>query len=308
MDAIAVDRFTRGVDACVLTHAHTDHTSGLDRVRQSVHCSEQTLGLLATMGRPTRQLVGHPYYKWFRLTPNTNCVFLQANHCLGSAMLLLESAHTRQRMLYTGDMRYEDPERMPARLRKCVREQLPAQWCMDDSLVEHRQLPARAHMCDEVVRLATEANGPVHLRGELLGQEPVIAALLAAGVTVHVQDEETHARLRYYLTTTKQRGLLRGVLPDVDLAQVHVARQPLRGHTYALRIHLGVRWHSQVAGRDPHKHPVVHDPSHPELVHVAYTSHASGNELRGFIRSLGLLDKRRVAETVKGCRTGIIRI
>jgi len=313
MDAIGVDKFTRGVSACVLTHAHTDHMAGLTRAlesrQQMVHCSRDTLGLLAATGKPTRNLVAHPYYSWFRLTENTRCVFLESNHCIGGTMLLLEGAQTRERMLYTGDMRYEVPDEVPDRLRKYLRiGQSPARWCLDDTLVHHRALPDRRQMCDEVLRLVRNTRGLVHLRGELLGQEQITAALLEAGMPVHVKGAEPHARMRYYLEATRQGSLIRGLVADPADARVHVCKYQLWDHVYDLRVHLGVRWHSEVAKLDPDKHPVVKDPLDDRLVHVAFTSHASGNELRGFVRVLGLTDKRRIADTVKGCRTGIVRI
>ncbi|KAI9491333.1 beta-lactamase-like protein [Zychaea mexicana] len=119
--AIAIDRFTPriGVKYYFLTHAHSDHTQGLQDVhfRGQVHCSEGTAVLMRhkkVRGKPyfrhlKGQLTTHPLFQSFVLNTEEHgrltVTFYPSNHCPGAVMILLEGKNGT--VLHTGDMRAE---------------------------------------------------------------------------------------------------------------------------------------------------------------------------------------------------------
>ncbi|KAI7885154.1 hypothetical protein K492DRAFT_204215 [Lichtheimia hyalospora FSU 10163] len=119
--AIAIDRFKprAGVKYYFLTHAHADHTHGLEnsQFRGELHCSEITAKLLLNKRIRKKQpfaylrssLATHVEMEEFILHTTEygklTIIFLPANHCPGAIMILIQGCHGT--VLHTGDMRAE---------------------------------------------------------------------------------------------------------------------------------------------------------------------------------------------------------
>jgi len=98
----------------IVSHAHMDHLRGLDvdSFQGSIHCSWVTGSLLSIRKNiPSKHLTLHALREPFFLECTyrgtlirVSCEFVDANHCPGAVMVLLEfPEHT---VLYTGDFRY----------------------------------------------------------------------------------------------------------------------------------------------------------------------------------------------------------
>ncbi|KAG7193919.1 uncharacterized protein KQ657_005118 [Scheffersomyces spartinae] len=111
--AVGIDRFNIGCEVYVLTHAHSDHLVGLDRVsfNSIVYCTEITKRLVscdvryrqkAHLLRPLTCNVTHH----IQLEDGTvDMVLVPSYHCPGSAMVLVYD--DRQAILFTGDIKCE---------------------------------------------------------------------------------------------------------------------------------------------------------------------------------------------------------
>ncbi|CDH50909.1 protein artemis [Lichtheimia corymbifera JMRC:FSU:9682] len=118
---IAIDRFKSqtGVKYYFLTHAHADHTQGLEnsQFRGKLHCTEITAKLLLNKRIRKKQpfaylhssLITHVEMEEFILETTEygrlTITFLPANHCPGAIMILIQGCNGT--VLHTGDMRAE---------------------------------------------------------------------------------------------------------------------------------------------------------------------------------------------------------
>ena len=131
--SVAIDQFGLGaatdVRAYFCTHAHADHVVGLDRrdwapsrAGAKIYCTETTREVLVRrrpkLARFARALTANEPHA-IRVTPTTTITvtLLDAGHCPGSAMVLIEGECGR--VLHTGDFRREDVQTRDA-LPACV--------------------------------------------------------------------------------------------------------------------------------------------------------------------------------------------
>lgn len=130
-------------DACVLSHAHIDHSGNLPHLvakgfrgnvfstrptremcdvmlRDSAHIQAKDVEFLAKRGHPVvdplydeadveaamKQFAAKPYGVWFDVVPGVRARFLDAGHILGSAVIDLEATEgsTTRRVCFTGDL------------------------------------------------------------------------------------------------------------------------------------------------------------------------------------------------------------
>ncbi|KXS09408.1 hypothetical protein M427DRAFT_49548 [Gonapodya prolifera JEL478] len=125
--SIRVDNFARSqsVTAFLLSHAHADHTAGIDsaRITVPIYCTHVTAALLehaklATCPETRKMLrpleYGIAYNDLPGLPRHTTLTLFSANHCPGAAMFLLDtlaptpsssSSPHEVTVLYTGDCR-----------------------------------------------------------------------------------------------------------------------------------------------------------------------------------------------------------
>ncbi|KAI9270758.1 beta-lactamase-like protein [Phascolomyces articulosus] len=118
---IVIDRFKPrvGVKHFFLTHAHSDHTQGLENTRfsENVYCSEATAKLLMQkrvrgelyFGHLKDRLITRIFFESFILDTREHgkltITFLPSNHCPGAVMIMIEGKNGT--ILHTGDTRLE---------------------------------------------------------------------------------------------------------------------------------------------------------------------------------------------------------
>ena len=97
----------------LLTHAHSDHTCGLHASFDlgTVYCSSVTARVLrATIGLPEKRITTIDVGQSIEVE-GVQITALDAGHCPGSLMFLLEHLATGHTALHTGDMRASQPIR-----------------------------------------------------------------------------------------------------------------------------------------------------------------------------------------------------
>ena len=97
----------------LLTHAHSDHTCGLHASFDlgTVYCSSVTARVLrATIGLPEKRITTIDVGQSIEVE-GVQITALDAGHCPGSLMFLLEHLATGHTALHTGDMRASQPVR-----------------------------------------------------------------------------------------------------------------------------------------------------------------------------------------------------
>ena len=97
----------------LLTHAHSDHTCGLHASFDlgTVYCSSVTARVLrATIGLPEKRITTIDIGQSIEVE-GVQITALDAGHCPGSLMFLLEHLATGHTALHTGDMRASQPVR-----------------------------------------------------------------------------------------------------------------------------------------------------------------------------------------------------
>ncbi|KAG2217304.1 hypothetical protein INT45_013000 [Circinella minor] len=119
--AIAIDRFTlqTGVKYYFLTHAHSDHTQGLEdkSFKNTIYCSKLTAKLLIQkkvrkklyFGHLKNQFMTHDFFEPFIIDTREygllTITFIPSNHCPGAIMIMIEGKNGT--ILHTGDTRLE---------------------------------------------------------------------------------------------------------------------------------------------------------------------------------------------------------
>ncbi|EOD24091.1 hypothetical protein EMIHUDRAFT_450684, partial [Emiliania huxleyi CCMP1516] len=102
----------------LLTHAHSDHTCGLHASFDlgTVYCSSVTARVLrATIGLPEKRITTIDVGQSIEVE-GVQITALDAGHCPGSLMFLLEHLATGHTALHTGDMRASQPIREAVRV------------------------------------------------------------------------------------------------------------------------------------------------------------------------------------------------
>lgn len=214
---VRIDDFAGAGSLTLLSHFHSDHTRGLDRDRSAgpIVASPETARLASRIRRV-------PSERFLALSPGETLSLetplplrvtaLEANHCPGAVMFLVESDHGR--LLYTGDFRFDD----------AMRGALAALPAVDlvvaDNTYDHPRyrFPRQEAAIEQVVAIAAEHAGrrEVAIAVYTIGKTRILEALHARlGVPTYVGEPTA----RVY----KALGLERLVTRDK-------AATPLRGY------------------------------------------------------------------------------
>lgn len=143
---IVLDDFTGRTDGCTyfLSHAHADHFPGLSDQWDlgHIHCTDATklFMQLKFPGLDARRLVSHALEEPFSLLVGpaedveVRVTFIDAHHCVGSAIIVLDSFFGR--LVYTGDFRLNEAYHLRHKV-----------WLddRDDDDPDSPQRPARSH-------------------------------------------------------------------------------------------------------------------------------------------------------------------
>ncbi|KAK7216544.1 hypothetical protein V2G26_004547 [Clonostachys chloroleuca] len=206
--------------ACFLSHVHSDHLAGLETLRSPfVYCSAATRAILLRLERypcrinyalgilETRQQTYKHLHKVLKPLPlNTpTCIELQpghqlqvtlldANHCPGSVMFLIEG--DEKAILYTGDIRSEpwlvnSIQRNPAILEYTLGSKTLDKIYLDTSFIDDVRFPTKAEGIVELLAKVSRYSDDTifHFQAWTYGYEDVWVALAKSLKTaIHVDD------------------------------------------------------------------------------------------------------------------------
>ncbi|CAH0047160.1 unnamed protein product [Clonostachys solani] len=206
--------------ACFLSHVHSDHLAGLETLRSPfVYCSAATRAILLRLERypcrinyalgilETRQQTYKHLHKVLKPLPldTPTCIELQpghqiqvtlldANHCPGSVMFLIEG--DGRAILYTGDIRSEpwfvnSVQRNPAILEYTLGSKTLDKIYLDTSFIDDVRFPTKAEgiveLLEKVSRYPDDTT--FHFQAWTYGYEDVWVALAKSLKTaIHVDD------------------------------------------------------------------------------------------------------------------------
>jgi hypothetical protein len=170
---VYVDFFPKPAEpesVCFLTHAHSDHSSGVFSCRVArVFMSRRTRALLALQQRESKSAFEAPRSgEWFPVLPGVSARFLPTRHCPGSVMVVFRFPN-EEYVLYTGDSAFH--RRAPRWLRE-----LPLRAVYYDDTFEQAELhvPSFSESGRELERELAGCAGPTRINVSVLGVEPVL--------------------------------------------------------------------------------------------------------------------------------------
>ena len=178
---IVVDNFTftgrTGQLTFFLTHFHTDHTVGLSEKfnRGPIYCSWDTKKLLRLKYPKLKGIrsldIGDATLIKLSEDSFVTVTLLDANHCFGSVMLLLDCKLGR--ILHTGDFRSDGSQ-----LAKLNR----VDWLyLDCTFLEpvSTDFPSRTDVIQHLIKFIQSHDPKTHIRvsAEMLGTEPILQAI-----------------------------------------------------------------------------------------------------------------------------------
>ncbi|KAI5866068.1 Metallo-hydrolase/oxidoreductase [Durotheca rogersii] len=205
--------------ACFLSHVHTDHLAGLDRLRSPfVYCSAATREILLRLERypcrlnyargifedPRMQTYKHlakvlkpipldtPTELELKPGVRIQVTLLDANHCPGAVMFLIEG--DGKAILYTGDMRSEpwfvsSVARSPAMIEYSTGLKTLDRIYLDTSILDDFPLQTKAEGLSELLGKVSRypKDTIFHIKAWTYGYEDVWVALSKAlGSKIHV--------------------------------------------------------------------------------------------------------------------------
>ncbi|KAJ3366475.1 Protein artemis [Allomyces javanicus] len=187
---LAIDKFAAATSAefeHLLTHAHSDHTSGIAHLppKTKVYCTHATKTYLSIVNDPPvghLDLVAVEYDRPFTLSSKSDppvvvkVTFIDAFHCPGSASILIEGPNGT--VLHTGDFRF-DSECEAHWRRTRLKDVHVDSIYIDTTFVQYdREFPLRSESVEHAVTLAFD---PTHahyaIRRLQLGHEHLMRSI-----------------------------------------------------------------------------------------------------------------------------------
>lgn len=172
-----------------LSHFHSDHYEGISlklfqNTNKLIYCSELTGNLLYKAFKiPKKSIQTLTLGVKHQISLQNKKIFVtlfNANHCSGSVMFLFENIETREKILYTGDFRFEDyvltefmDEEIINEIKNVEKIYIDTTFC--DSFYEY--LPSRNETINVICNLIDKHQGKVYILTEVLGSECIILAL-----------------------------------------------------------------------------------------------------------------------------------
>ena len=187
--SIFVDVFPlplRGGGVYVLTHAHSDHMAGLDRGWRNglLHCTKDTAQLLTFRFGISSILRIHSLEEPFAIedpgnpTLQITGTFVDANHCPGAAMLVLEGCPHGPPIVNTGDFRFS-PTMLNSHALRRVAQQGPRLYfdasCAHPKLAEIPTKSASIGMLHDI--LDNHRTAKILLHSHQLGDEELLESV-----------------------------------------------------------------------------------------------------------------------------------
>ena len=315
---ISVDRFDQDnfkSSVYFLSHCHSDHTKGLDNHfikhleenNKFLYCSEITKTIL----NAKRDLIHSNNIKELRVhspviidfkDENISTVFvtvtlITAGHCPGSVMFLFEN--NDKKILYTGDFRI-NPNDFPKI--KCLHDYdgknfYPKKFnkiYLDTTFLnlKYSKIPTRKESIEEIRRVAKnwldrDSKNVVFFKlPYIYGPEYVFKEVsMVLDKKVHVQDTvcEVYNRIQEiapYITNDSNSTPLHGCIRLHDYSREHICIRNI-DEKNILNIHISVtKW----GGKLDSGKISEWDEKKERLFSVCYSSHASCDELKAFVK------------------------
>eukprot|EP00727_Mastigamoeba_balamuthi_P007500 m51a1_g3370 putative 5 exonuclease apollo (351) ;mRNA; r:458594-459702 len=300
---VCVDTFSAPARAYFLTHCHADHLAGLapSWSRGPLHCSPATRSLLADRFGASSALARcavpldmcRPHCLALRASPAdpapllATATLVPANHCPGSAMLLLECAG--RRYLHTGDFRWCPglADALAAALRGAV------DAAVLDTTFCHAQcedIPLKSEAARSVVELI-ERRAPEGRRVVIVCQ-PLGAEELALAVSRRWQCPVVVSEGKYRRLVAAEPDLAPSLTTDEAVSRFRlVERVPgeladAPGQDGPLVIAASVQWFRFGRLGDFRTYAPRPWLAPDGVWHVMYSGHSSLSELREFVKAV----------------------
>lgn len=205
--SISVDRFVSSSHVqssyFFLTHAHTDHMSGLlsksktENEEIPVYCSIETAGFLKTMdGFSTKfKPRGLILRTWYSFGTLFDVMLIPTDHCIGSVALLFKcysrGTATHEYHIFSGDFRYsrEWYNKEMAPVMKKIKRKITTLF-IDNTFEPVAKFPTWKETVDELcVRASSSKNKTVLINDSKFNTAPLWKMLVDRGFSVSVSDE-----------------------------------------------------------------------------------------------------------------------
>lgn len=186
----SIDNFKNtSSDTFFLSHFHADHYNGISaKMFQSsnkyIYCSELTATLLIKAFKiPSSSVKSLTLGTQHQIMVKKRKIFVtlfNANHCPGSVLFLFENFETKEKILYTGDFRFEDYTLEDLVVNQMIQEVYKIdKLFIDTTFCEefYEDLPTRNDSIEQVCKLIDGHKGKVYISMEVLGSECLILAL-----------------------------------------------------------------------------------------------------------------------------------
>jgi Beta-lactamase superfamily domain/DNA repair metallo-beta-lactamase len=313
--------------AFFLSHAHTDHLSGLSAQPMEAHTADLLIYCTAATAALAVQRTGAQPERFRHLTlgrptvipeclPRVTATALPANHCLGACMLLFDiepvepdSSAPPVRILHTGDFRYSRDSPLPA-VSDFYADTVDVLYL--DVTYGHPSFtfPMQHAAVSSVIRVARDAwreSADIFIGGDTLGKEELYAAIGASLQTRILVDHPRYDTIEAANPALATASFARPPLTMSAHGNLLATGPQEPSATSAQAIHIVPWWAitpgtiaawTAKTGRParvllPTACPARIAPGTPGIP-LLFSSHSSFNELRAFVAAIR---PRRVAAT-----------
>ncbi len=175
---IAVDVFTSQARIICLSHAHSDHTSGLASHfgkklgYAKIYCTRVTAELVqhTVKGLKANDFHVLPYHRPIQLSSSVTVTAFPSFHCDGASMFYFQTK--KSKILYSGDFRFREEMRQFG-----LGDLVVDRFYWDDTFDEIRQeYPTYEVTLDAMLAFITEQPlaQPIYIHCGILGLEPIL--------------------------------------------------------------------------------------------------------------------------------------